>query len=563
MSTCRTSHVGGLPAYIPGVDRHPIMFDPPEDTGSDGGTGGDVQQTATIDPNDFVSQVVDRVAERVGGRIDALAQEQTRISERVEELSQPRTNPMANLQRGTPSGRPNEGIRTGEDPLTSRGYSVCRVLGALQGYLSPDNAKPEFEISRQLFDGFVTRGGMAVETQGSFLMPFGVAMIPSEALGDMGISEDNRRGMIQCMRAGLEGFDLDRAQWLGGMIATHGYGMVGSSTGPLAGAGAFARQDLSIYDDTGLGNFLGPTSRGEMIELVRNREALSRAGATQFTLPPNGRIRFDRQTGATSATWIGEVPSDQTSPTIATSEVTTGTLDLIAKKLAVIVKLPNDLLRFATMELEAFIRRDLARTFALEFDLKGLEGLPNGINPKGIIHYANILTRAAGTEATNGDTFEPEDVNLMLSDVEEANHDPEQGFSFLMRPKMWANITNRRAAAHTAGTYDGAWLFPVNRDNMNVGVAPALSGHQVVKSTQISNTRSKGSSSDLTYVLGGIFSHLLIGRAGVLEFSRSVEGDTPFQTDQTWLRAIQHMDSGPRYEKAFVFVDDVDMDLPA
>jgi len=451
-------------------------------------------------------------------------------------------------------GEQRHGVRTGEDPMTSRGFSMIRVIGLRQGRLSPDTCKPELEMSQMLHDvyatgGFIPEGGLS-----SILVPLGVGMLPSEEYSEGGLTTQQLTGIRQYMSAGVAGIDPDRWKWTVQQLGIAGGFFSGASTPTV-------RQDLSQFDDTGLGNFLGATTKGELIELIRAMEVFSRVGATNLTLPPNGRLMFDKHTGAVTAFWVGEVPSDKSIPTITASEPTTGSLTLLAKKLAVLVKLPNELIRFATSELEAFIRNDMARTMSLEADLAMIEG-EGGTRIRGLLS-SEIQERQPGTEAANGDTFEPEDVTLAKSDIEEANHDTEDGsFFWTMRPKMWANIRNRRAAAHTAAVFDGPWLFPINRDDIGSGQAARLDGDPVVRSTQISNTRAKGSSSDLTFILYGVARHYLIARAGVIEFATSVEGDTPFQTDQTWIRAIQHIDAGARYENAFGFMDDIDQDLP-
>jgi HK97 family phage major capsid protein len=168
------------------------------------------------------------------------------------------------------------------------------------------------------------------------------------------------------------------------------------------------------------------------------------------------------------------------------------------------------------------------------------------------------------TIATDGNTFSPNTPQGMITDLEELNYDPEaDGFAFLMRSKMWGNILDRRTSPHTAGTYDGEFLFPVNREDIAKGGGTMLRGFPVKRSSQVSNTRSKGASTDLTYVLAGIWKHLLIARIGVMEFAMSNSGDTNFATYQTSLRCVQFIDIAPRYENAFVLCDSIDMDLPA
>jgi len=346
-------------------------------------------------------------------------------------------------------------------------------------------------------------------------------------------------------RQGIAGADLDE-------FSSH----VRQSYG-----GASVKQALSTFDETALGIFTDAGIAGEMFDLVRAREVFSRVGATQLTLPPNGFMKFARQTGAATGYWVGE------SAAITASQQASGSLELRAKKAAAKVTLPNELLRFGTPSVEAFVRQDIARVLSLLADLAMLEGL-GGTSIKGIINYANILTHTAGTVATNGNTFAPEDPAGMLSDVEEVDHDPEaDGFAYVMRPKMWKNIRTRRSGlldstdAKVEGI--GEWLFDINRGAIQNGQPIALEGQPVVKSSQVSNTHVKGSGTNLTYVLAGVFRHWLIANAGVMEFAMSTQGDTDFTNDQSSLRAIRHVDAAPRYENAFVLTDSIDMDLPA
>lgn len=314
-----------------------------------------------------------------------------------------------------------------------------------------------------------------------------------------------------------------------------------------------------MWDDTEAGIFteLGP--KGEMIELVRNREIISRVGATNITLPPNGYLPFPKQTGAATGYWVGEAEA------ITASSQTTGRLELRARKAAALTTLPNELLRFGTPSVEAFVRSDLAAVLSLLLDTAALEGAGTATTPLGLINHSGIISHST-TQKTgaNGDTFEPETPSGMIADIEEQNHDPNRdGGAFIMRPKMWQNIQHRRADTITSGDQNGQWLFAINRENIANGAASMLEGYPVYRSTQVSNTRSKGSASDLTYVAFGVWRHMLIGRIGILEFAMATQGDTTFNQDQTKLRAIQHVDVGLRYEDAFAWVDTVDMDLPA
>lgn len=472
----------------------------------------------------------------------AFADAITRVTEPLTQQVQTLQQQVENLQQNPQGGNRNQphfSIIQGELPgqAERRGYQLFRAMGHVQGSsaLPVEQCKLERDISERLHKEYVEQGGMVQAGNGrTMLIPFGSAEIYSV---DSRLSAEVR----EVMQQGINGASCHQMAW---DFRRSGIPNV--------------QQALSAYDDAALGIMLGPTTQGELINLVRARELMARMGATELTLPPNGKISFPRQTGAMTAYWVGE------SQEITASEPTTGNLSLIAKKLAALAKLPNELIRFGTASVEAFIRMEMATVMGLKASQSMLDGTGGTDSILGLINYANILTHTASTVDTDGNTFEPEDVALMVSLVEEADYDLDMdGFGFAMRPKMWQNLLNRRAAAHTAGTYDGQWLFDVNRAEISNGQPRRLMGYDLQRSTQISNTRTKGSGTDLSYIIGGVWRHWMIARSGVMELATSTQGDTAFTRDQSWIRAIQHLDAAPRYEDAFVVCDQIDMDLPA
>jgi HK97 family phage major capsid protein len=285
---------------------------------------------------------------------------------------------------------------------------------------------------------------------------------------------------------------------------------------------------------------------GELIELQRNMEAFANAGAQEIALPPNGRIQFPKLTGGSTAYWVGEGTS------IRESAPATGNLDLQAKKLGIFVKLNNELLRFASPSAEGLVRFDMARVAALKADLAILEGT-GGTQIKGLLTYSDITAHTASTVGANGDTFQAQDVAKMEGKLPDAVAAPT---AWLMRKDMYAVLMNRRADAVSASDQAGPFLFHPMRGAADAPPAE-IYGTKVVRSAQISNTRTKGASSNLTYILLGFFPDWIVARLGVMEFLASGLGDTALQNDQTYLRGIQHVDAGPRHAASFVLCDTV------
>lgn len=419
--------------------------------------------------------------------------------------------------------------RRGEDPLSSRGYSFMKLFGLLSGQLEANNAKVEIDYARKLQGLYVDQLGYVKAKPNSIMAPFATSLL-SEIPGQEGFA----RELGEVVRAGITGYDPEQVRAL--RIQNWGY-----------------QKALSWLDETTGGALVAPPIMGELIELLRNNEVLMQAGARVLPLPPNGRIVYPRQTSAGTAYWVGE------SQTITDSTPGTGDVVLQAKKLAVINKIPNELFRFSSVSVEMFVREDISRVMALKLDKSLLEGVGSQYEPKGLINYANIVSHTAGETAADGDTFTPEDVIEMVAKVEERNAIFR---AFVMRPLMYGAILNRRADAVSSGDAAGPFVFNMfrgvgeNLDPTRLGVGNLLQ-YPVYKSTQISQARTKGSASNLTYILGGDFTDYLIALSGAMEFMVSVQGDTPFQGDQTWIRGVTLCDGAPRHEASFSICDSV------
>jgi hypothetical protein len=105
------------------------------------------------------------------------------------------------------------------------------------------------------------------------------------------------------------------------------------------------------------------------------------------------------------------------------------------------------------------------------------------------------------------------------------------------------------------------FLFGLLRDFGDGAEGTQLGGYPVTKSTQVSQVRSKGASNNLTYITWGMFSDMLIGMFGAIEFAASTMGDTMFTNDQTWVRGILSADVALRHEVSFGMMDNLNLAL--
>jgi HK97 family phage major capsid protein len=262
-------------------------------------------------------------------------------------------------------------------------------------------------------------------------------------------------------------------------------------------------------------------------------------------------LKYPRQTSASNTYWVGE------NAPITDSNIGTGEVTLQAKKLAVMIKAPSELLRFASPAAEALMRDDMTKSLALGLDLAALEGQGGDHRPRGVIAHPNINVITSSSTGANGDRLVGQDIYRMIAAVLESNAELE---GWIMRPKTLYKYYQLRTDAVAQGDSAGMFLFDLIRE-AGEGVKPRLGAYPVTTSTQVSQSRAKGTSTNLTYILGGMWSDVLIGMFGAIEFAATTQGDTSFTNDQTWVRGILSADVAIRHEAAFVLMDNLDTTL--
>ena len=435
-----------------------------------------------------------------------------------------------------PGHAPN--VRNGENIMGSRGFSLIKMLGVVSGQLPPEQAKIEMDVHDRLHKGYtgdVSAGIYEYGCRGGIPgMQKMLAPLSTAYMHDQFVSADFRREMKSLMHAGAEGADFDEMRWI--------------KLQQLVNQGVPRYKALSwLKEDLG-GALVAPPEMGELIELLRNKEALVNAGARVVPLPPQGRMQYPRQTAASLTYWVGE------SAPITESDIKVGTVTLQAKKLAVLIKAPNELIRFASPAAEALMRDDMTKSLALGLDLAGLEGLGGDNRPRGVIHTPGINLLTSSSPGANGDALVGQDIYRFVAIVEENNAEFE---SFVMRPKTLYKYYQLRSDAVGQGDASGPFLFNLIREAGEGVAVPMLGGYPVTKSTQVSGVRGKGSATDLTYILGGAMSNILIGMFGAIEFAATTLGDTPFVNDQTWVRGILSADIAVRIPASLVWMDNL------
>lgn len=426
-------------------------------------------------------------------------------------------------------------IRKGENIMSSRPYSYGRMMLAAMRKHDGDmefgsHSKIELEMAskiRKESDAMCGAGGSGYS---QFCAPVASAFMP-QSWADADITDDKGDALD------LPGYSRELVK----EVRDHFQCSVSLDPDEINRLGI--RKDL-VRNDATLGGALIPlAAQGELIEVLRNSMALTRvAGTRMVPLPPQGSIRYPRQTSLTTISAYTEGAA------VSESNLNFGAVTLNAKKYAGLVDVTEELLKFAgNASVEALIRQDLAEQTARVTDKDMLEG-PGGTSILGLANIPSIQTRACSTLGANGDTLWPEDLQLLIAQMAGANAPVDRGLATLMRPELWALIT-------TARDSQAGFLFQWAYANGNV--PNSLLGRPVIQSTNVPNDRNEGTAANLTMIFAVVPSEILIGQSGVMDFSMTDSDASKFAAGIRTVRCVTYLDMGVRHEAAVGLIDQV------
>lgn len=150
-------------------------------------------------------------------------------------------------------------------------------------------------------------------------------------------------------------------------------------------------RDLTVGAPTGGGNLVATELLGSsFIDLLRNAMILDRLGITMLR-DLNGNIAIPSQTGAATGYWVAEggAPTE--------SQQTIGQMPLTPKTVGAFTDFTRRLLLQSSLDVELFVRMDLARVLGLEVQNGAFNGTGASNQPTGLFNIAGLGSVAMGT----------------------------------------------------------------------------------------------------------------------------------------------------------------------
>lgn len=291
------------------------------------------------------------------------------------------------------------------------------------------------------------------------------------------------------------------------------------------------------------GGFIVPEQySAELIELLYPASAVRRMGARVIPMP-GGNLTLPKLTGGATAAYVGE------NSNMTKTEQTFGQLKLSAKKLAALVPISNDLIRFSSPSADAIVRADLIQSIATKEDSEFLRGDGLGLGPKGLRHWAP----AANVLAVNA-TVNLANVTTDLGKLELAL----MGANVRMIQPGWIMAPRTRVYLENLRDSNGNVAFPEIAQGR-------LKGYPFAMTTQIPvNLAVTGTGESEIYFVD--FADVVIGEVPGLILDVSSEAAyydgsavvSSFSQDQTVIRVIVQHDLGMRHDASVAVLKDVD-----
>jgi len=297
----------------------------------------------------------------------------------------------------------------------------------------------------------------------------------------------------------------------------------------------FGKRDQTVGSNSGGGFLKGTDHLGnEFIDALYARLVIGQAGARIMT-GLQGDISIPKLSASvTNSAFVAEnaAPSEGAG--------TFAQVTMSPKTLAAYVDVSRRLMLQSDPSVEAVLRNDVINTFARKIDEVALEGGASN-HPSGIIASSTGNVEALGT---NGGAIAYSNIVSMISKVEEDNAIlNDASVKFVGNPKVTAKL--RTTPKQGSGVEGNFMLDPDGK----------MLGYDYMSSTLVPSDLTKGSASNVSALIFGDFSQLMLGFwSGVDVIVDPYTGSTAATTR---LAFFQDVDVALRHDDAFSVCKDI------
>lgn len=309
-----------------------------------------------------------------------------------------------------------------------------------------------------------------------------------------------------------------------------------------ASRGSALAQEMLRDLTAGTANAGGNTVATELlgssfIELLRNALVLDRMGVTMLR-DLNGNIAIPSATGAATGYWVAE------NSAITESQQTFGQVTMTPKTVGAMTDYSRRLLIQSSIDVEAFVRADLAMVIAQTILTASINGSGSSNQPTGILNTSGIGSVAIGTNG-GAPTYDA----MVDLETAVANANAAAGsLAYLTNTKVRGKLRKTQQFASTNGV-------PVWGKGVESGLGDVL-GYDAYVTNAVPSTLDKGTSTGVcSAAVFGNWADLLIGMWGGLDVMLDPYTGSAAGTKR--VVALQDLDIAVRRVASFAAVKDL------
>lgn len=270
---------------------------------------------------------------------------------------------------------------------------------------------------------------------------------------------------------------------------------------------------------------------GSFIDLLRNAQVISGLG-TQYLTGLVGNVAIPRQSGGASAYWVAE------NAAVTESQQAFDQVTLAPKTVGALTDISRKLLLQSSIDVEAFVQRDLATILGLAIQQAAITGPGTGNQPTGITATAGIGSVAGGT---NGAAPSWQHIVDLETAVAVANADIGS-LAYLTNAKVRGKLKTTSKVSGQNGFIWGEGDTPLN-------------GYRTAVSNAVPSNLTKGTANGVaSAIIFGNFADLIVGMWGGLDLL--VDPYTGGAAGTVRVIAHQDVDVAVRYAGSFAAMQD-------
>ena len=343
------------------------------------------------------------------------------------------------------------------------------------------------------------------------------------------------------------------------------------------------------------GYFVPDEVLDDVIQAIYTRSALINLGgdgdATRISVLDGlsgGTVKVPKFLGGLVAYFIGE--EDE----YTESQTRVGDVVMTPKKLAVMVRLTQEMRNYAGFGFENLLREDMVRAAAKKLDNAILYGAGTADEPRGIVNSVNTTHLGLGASELNsnpsvqvyspdtvlagvnsdgfwngsapasgavGGALDFDDLDKMKALLEDISIVPDENAAFLAHPKFFRKLRQLKVDNFSGQSSDQPYLLGmpmISDERLAEVIGPFVTSTQVTTNQKPGASYGWGSSAGSTFgnVFYGNWNEVLLGRWGGIEIDDDAGRGKGFTRDHIYVKMRMYLDVGMRHDQSIVVCDD-------